>query len=114
VSGGSGFSIFRVMHYTLQMSKMKWVHGGFKEPFLSLSEAFWLATKSGGAFFGKVGSFEPGYAFDALVVDESDLNFDNYTIQHRLERYIYLGDDRQLTHRFCQGKEIKAPRIIEN
>lgn len=111
VSGGSGFSIFRVMHYTLQMSKLKWVHGGHKEAFLSLSEAFWLATKSGGSFFGKVGSFEPGYAFDALVVDESDLNFDNYPIQHRLERYIYLGDDRQLTHRFCQGKEIQAPAI---
>ena len=111
VSGGSGFSIFRVMHYTLQMSKMKWVHGGHKEAFLSLSEAFWLATKSGGSFFGKVGSFEPGYAFDALVVDDSDLNFDNYSIQHRLERYIYLGDDRQLTHRFCQGKEIEAPAI---
>lgn len=111
VSAGSGFSIFRVMHYTLQMSKMKWVHGGHKEAFLSLAEAFWLATKSGGSFFGKVGSFEPGYAFDALVVDDSDLNFDNYTIQHRLERYIYLGDDRQLTHRFCQGREIQAPAI---
>lgn len=111
VSAGSGFSIFRVIHYTLQMSKMKWVHGGHKEAFLSLSEAFWLATKSGGSFFGKVGSFEPGFAFDALVIDDSDLNFDNYTLQHRLERYVYLGDDRQLKHRFCQGKEIQAPKI---
>lgn len=111
VSGGSGFSIFRVMHYALQMAKMQWVRTDHKDQFLSLSEAFWLATKSGGSFFGKVGSFEPGYAFDALVVDDSDLNFDNYSIQHRLERYIYLGDDRQLTRRFCQGKEIPAPRI---
>ena len=111
VSGGSGFSIFRVIHYTLQMAKMQWVRTDHKDQFLSLSEAFWLATKSGGSFFGKVGSFEPGYAFDALVVDDGDLNFDNYTIQHRLERYIYLGDDRQLKHRFCQGKEIKAPKI---
>ena len=111
VSGGSGFSIFRVMHYALQMAKMQWVRTNHEDQFLSLSEAFWLATKSGGSFFGKVGSFEPGYAFDALVVDDSDLNFDNYSIQHRLERYIYLGDDRQLTRRFCQGKEISAPRI---
>ena len=91
---------------------MKWVHSNHRDKFLSLSEAFYLATKSGGSFFGKVGSFEPGYAFDALVVDDTNLNFDNYTLQHRLERYIYLGDDRQLTHRFCQGKEITAPRII--
>lgn len=112
VSGGSGFSIFRVIHYALQTSKMQWLRTGHKDRFLSLSEAFWLATKSGGSFFGKVGSFEPGYSFDALVIDDSDLNFDNYSLQNRLERYIYLGDDRQLTHRFCQGKEISAPKIM--
>ena len=86
VSAGSGFSIFRAIHYTLQMAKMKWVQSNHRDKFLSLSEAFYLATKSGGSFFGKVGSFEPGYAFDALVVDDSQLNFDNYTLQHRLER----------------------------
>ena len=31
----------------------------------------YLATKGGGAFFGKVGSFEPGYEFDAIVMDDS-------------------------------------------
>ena len=106
VSGGSGFSIFKVMQYALQLSKLNWRKTNQQEMFLSLSEVFWMATKSGGSFFGKVGSFEPGYAFDALVIDDSGLNFDNYSLLHRLERYIYLGDDRQLTHRFCQGKEI--------
>ena len=107
VSGGSGFSIFKVMQYALQMSKLKWLYTDHQDQFLSLSEVFYLGTKMGGSFFGKVGSFEPGYAFDALVVDDAQLNFNNYSIQHRLERYIYLGDDRQLTHRFCQGREIK-------
>ena len=106
VSGGSGFSIFKVMQYALQLSKLNWRKTNQQEMFLSLSEVFWMATKSGGSLFGKVGSFEPGYAFDALVIDDSGLNFDNYSLLHRLERYIYLGDDRQLTHRFCQGKEI--------
>lgn len=111
ISGGSGFSIFKVMQYALQMSKLQWRNSDQKENFLSLSEVFWLATKSGGSFFGKVGSFEPGYAFDALVIDDSDLNFDNYSLPHRLERYIYLGDDRQLTHRFCQGRELAMPKL---
>ena len=70
-----------------------------------------LATKSAGSFFGHVGSFEPGYEFDALVIDDSDLNHDNYSLLHRLERYIYLGDDRQIVHRFCRGKEIMEPEI---
>ena len=106
VSGGSGFSIFKVMQYALQMSKLHWRRTNQQDAFLSLSEVFWMATKSGGSFFGKVGSFEPGYAFDALVIDDSELNFDNYSLPHRLERFIYLGDDRQLTRRFCQGKEV--------
>ena len=79
--------------------------------FLTLSEVFWIATKSAGSFFGKVGSFEPGYDFDALVIDDSVLNFDNYSLLERLERYIYLGDDRQIQHRFCRGKMIAEPEM---
>ena len=107
ISGGHDLSIFRMMVYAIQVSKMHYQQN-HNVPFLSLSEVFWIATKSAGSFFGRVGSFEPGYEFDALVIDDSDLNHDNYTLLERLERYIYLGDDRQISHRFCSGKEIKA------
>ncbi len=112
ISGGHDLNIFRMMVYAIQVSKMHYQQN-HEQPFLTLSEAFWLATKSAGSFFGHVGSFEPGYEFDALVIDDSDLNHDNYSLLHRLERYIYLGDDRQIEHRFCRGKEIMAPKIIE-
>ena len=108
VAGGHHLSIFRVMQYAVQMSKLQYAMSNGKLPFLTLSEVFYMATKSGGSFFGKVGSFEVGYAFDALVIDDTDIN----TIrplcdcQQRLERFIYLGDDRHIVHRFCQGKEI--------
>lgn len=113
ISGGHHLSMFRVMQYALQMSKLQYAHSEGKLPFLTLSEAFYMATKSGGSFFGRVGSFEKGYAFDALVIDDSRLNYSDtalgvkpYTLQQRLERYIYLGDDRQITHRFCQGRDL--------
>ena len=110
ISGGHDLNIFRMMVYAIQVSKMHYQQN-HEQPFLTLSEAFWLATKSAGSFFGHVGSFEPGYEFDALVIDDSDLNHDNYSLLHRLERYIYLGDDRQIEHRFCRGKEIMEPEI---
>ena len=110
ISGGHDLNIFRMMVYAIQVSKMHYQQN-HEQPFLTLSEAFWLATKSAGSFFGHVGSFEPGYEFDALVIDDSDLNHDNYSLLHRLERYIYLGDDRQIVHRFCRGKEIMEPEI---
>ena len=111
ISGGHDLNIFRMMVYAIQVSKMHYQQN-HERAFLSLSEAFWIATKSAGRFFGRVGSFEPGYEFDALVIDDGDLNHDHYSLLHRLERYIYLGDDRQILHRFCRGKEIHKPEIL--
>ncbi len=110
ISGGHDLNILRMMVYAIQVSKMHYQQNNDKA-FLTLPEVFWIATKSAGRLFGKVGSFEPGYDFDALVIDDSDLNFDNYSLLHRLERYIYLGDDRHIVHRFCRGKEIAEPSI---
>ncbi len=116
ISGGHDLSIFKMMVYAIQVSKMRYRQSiaenkksekNSVKPFLTLSEVFWIATKSAGSFFGKVGSFEPGYEFDALVIDDRDLNHDNYSLLHRLERYVYLGDDRQITHRFCRGREVR-------
>ena len=111
ISGGHDLSIFRMMVYAIQVSKMHYQQN-HERAFLTLPEVFWLATKSAGSFFGRVGSFEPGYEFDAVVIDDHDLNNDNYSLLHRLERFIYLGDDRHITHRFCRGQEIPEPKII--
>ena len=110
ISGGHDLNIFRMMVYAIQVSKMHYQQQ-HERPFLTLSEAFWMATKSAGSFFGRVGSFEPGYEFDALVIDDSELNHDNYTLLERLERYIYLGDDRQIMHRFCRGSLLAPPPV---
>jgi len=109
ISGGHSLNIFQIMVYAIQMSKLHYQRNHARA-FLTLSEAFWMATKSAGSFFGQVGSFEPGYEFDALVIDDHDLNHDNYSLLERLERFIYLGDDRQIAHRFCRGKEIPEPK----
>jgi guanine deaminase len=110
ISGGHDLNIFRMMVYAIQVSKMHYQQQ-HDRPFLTLSEAFWMATKSAGSFFGRVGSFEPGYEFDALVIDDSELNHDNYSLLERMERYIYLGDDRQIIHRFCRGSRLSPPPV---
>ena len=113
VSGGHDFSIFRMMVYAIQVSKMHYQRDKSCK-FLTLSEAFWIATKSAGRFFGQVGSFEPGYDFDALVIDDSDLVIDTgYSLLQRLERFVYIGDDRHITARYCQGRLIEEPKIGE-
>ena len=111
ISGGHDLNMFRMLVYAIQVSKMHYQQDKSKA-FLTLPEIFWIATKSAGSFFGKVGSFEPGYEFDALVIDDGVLYPDEYSLPHRLERFIYLGDDRQIVHRFCRGEEIKEPALV--
>jgi len=111
ISGGHDLNMFRMLVYAIQVSKMQYQQNHNKA-FLTLPEIFWVATKSAGSFFGKVGSFEPGYEFDALVIDDDVLYPDEYSLVHRLERYIYLGDDRQIVHRFCRGREIAEPLVL--
>ena len=112
ISGGHDLSIFKMMVYAIETSKVRF-SADRRLPFLTLAEAFWIATKSAGSFFGKVGSFETGYEFDALVIDDSQLNFDNYSVLHRLERFVYLGDDRHIVHRFCRGVELGEPTVAD-
>ncbi len=108
VSGGSSDSIFRVMADAIQVSKMYWrLVDQTKKP-LTLEEVFYMATKGGGSFFGRVGSFEDGYEMDAIVLDDSALKTPmKLTVRQRLERICYLSDDRQIKAKFVAGKEIK-------
>ena len=111
ISGGHDLSIFKVMVNAIQCSKFLWVNSNKQIDFLTLSEAFYMATKGGGSFFGKVGSFEKNYDFDALVLDDSNLNPESYSLIERLERFIYIGDDRNIIHRYVRGEEISDPKF---
>lgn len=77
------------------------------EKALQLPEALYLATKKSGSFFGKVGSFEQGYDFDALVIRTDEMI--PRTPFEKLEQYIYDGDDRNIVARYCRGEKVEKP-----
>ena len=108
VAGGHSESIFRAITDAIQVSKMyfRMVDEGYKP--LVFSEAFYLATKGGGAFFGKVGSFEEGYEFDAVVLDDSVLPHpQKLNLAERMERAVYLGlDEKKITAKYAAGEKI--------
>ena len=110
IAGGHSESIFRAITDTIQVSKMyfRMVDETYKP--LVFSEAFYLATKGGGAFFGKVGSFEEGYEFDAVVLDDSVLPHpQSLTLAERMERAVYLGlDEKNIVAKFVAGQKILA------
>ena len=107
VAGGTHTSIFRAMADAIQVSKLRWRLQDSTLAPLTAAEAFYLGTLGGGAFFGKVGSFLPRYEFDALVIDDSRYTPQgSRSIPERLERTIYLSDERDLAHKYAAGKQL--------
>jgi len=108
VAGGSTENLFTAMAHAIQASKMRSrLQDSSLEP-LTIEEVFYLATKGGGAFFGNVGSFEKGYEMDAIVLDDSRLaSPQKLTVKQRLERIIYISDDREIFAKYVQGNKIE-------
>lgn len=94
---------------SIELSKINWLSHP-EEKALQLPEALFLATKQSGSFFGKVGSFEKGYDFDALVIETDEMNgMLPRTPFEKLEQYIYDGDDRNILARYCKGAYVTKP-----
>jgi guanine deaminase len=114
VAGGAHSSIFRAMSDAIQVSKLRrFTPGGSREDALSLEEAFYLATLGGGGFFASgsggrgPGSFEAGYDFDALVIDDASLAAPSpLSIPERLERVVYLSEDRHILEKYAAGRRV--------
>ena len=107
VAGGVGESIFRAMADAIQVSKLRWRLADETKRPLSVEEAFYLGTKGGGSFFGNVGSFEEGYELDAVVIDDRALKSPlPLSVRERLERIIYLSDERHIRAKYVAGARV--------
>ena len=108
VAGGASLSMFRAVADLVGCSKLRWrlVDQNLKP--LSTAEAFYIATVGGGAFFGKVGTFEQGYDADVLVLDDSGLRT---TLEcnpaERVERYMYLAEEGgRIVEKYVAGTRV--------
>ncbi len=82
---------------------------------ISYKEGLYLATLGGAKALNidhQVGTFEEGKEFDALLVDVNaeggpfDI-FDGDTIEDQFEKFINLGDDRNIIEVYVQGMRVK-------
>ncbi|SKC02433.1 guanine deaminase [Lachnospiraceae bacterium] len=107
VAGGASLSLVQAMVHSIQVSKMYWRHVDQDVKPLQFGDAFYMATLGGGSYFGKTGSFLPGYEFDALVIDDSGLrSMRKLTIQERAERMIYLSGECSIKSKYVSGQKI--------
>ena len=95
---------------SVQLSKLK----AFYEPEgnrpIPFAHAFYMATKEGGALFGNVGSLEPGYEFDALVIRDFSEPFRKLEPEESVERFCYTGGPGDILARYIRGESVTAGR----
>ncbi|XP_001606359.1 guanine deaminase [Nasonia vitripennis] len=113
VSGGNLPSILDVMRAALQVSTHLSLEKPGYDP-LNYKDVFYLGTLGGAEALDmndKVGNFKPGKEFDALVIDLAAPNsvLDNlqeYTLDEKLQRLIYSGDDRNVVEVYVSGHRV--------
>jgi guanine deaminase len=103
VGAGHKIGMQHTITSAIQCSKINHIINE-KERLLSESEAFYLATKLNGSFFGKVGSFEKDYYFDALVINSGDKLINDLTPLERLQKFLYCGDSSNIIDRYLEGQ----------
>lgn len=107
VAAGSSMNMVKTMLITLQASKMYYRLVDQNVKPLTFEEVFYLATEGGGSYFGKVGTFKPGYDFDAVVVDDSKMcSMRDMSIRERIERMCYNDADAIIKDKFVKGRKV--------
>lgn len=107
MAAGSHENMLRAMKYAIQVSKLRWRLQDETVKPLTLDQAFWLATAGGGSFFGPVGKFDPGYEFDAVVLNEQGLDHPQpLDPRSRLERSVYLAGHYNIEAKFVAGTRL--------
>ena len=109
IAGGAQLPMLQVLTGCLRMSKARAIETEGKEPFLTVGEAYYLATSAGARYFGDADGFAPGNPLHAVVLDETNLppSARRLTVKERFERAVYLADDRTISAVYGGGRKIK-------
>ena len=106
IAGGHNLGIYSQISRSVQLSKIRGFYDQDESAAISFAQAFYMATKGGGSLFGKVGSLEKGYAFDALVIGGVGDPFMKLSPIQMVERFCYLGETCNIHARYLKGRKL--------
>jgi len=108
IAGGAKLSMFHCMAEAIRASKLRYYYSGKKEEeqFLTVAEAFYLATSAGARYFGAGPGFAKGDLLHAAVLSDETLPPSRkLTSFERLERLVYADDPRCVRAVWSDGKQ---------
>ena len=106
IAAGYSLNILNQAVEAIGLSKLYWRYIDSNSKPLELAEAFAMATRNSGSYFGNIGAFEEGFEADILVIDDEALNDGVDDIRKRFERFLYLSDECSLISKYVAGEKI--------
>ena len=105
-TGGACLPMYKVATMSIRASKIKRIETDWSEDFLTVPEAYYLATSSGHRYFGDGDGFAPGNRLHAIVVDDGDFTEASHplTVRERFERAIYMLHRHNITAVWSDGR----------
>lgn len=90
IAGGDHISMFENIVDAIKVSKGNHYNSNYKIPFLTVEEAFYLATSASAPFFNERPGLAKNNVLNVIVLDDSNLAFtDKLSIKERFKRAIY-------------------------
>ena len=106
VAGGANLSMFRAITDAIHVSKLRSCLL-LEDAAITVEEAFFMASLSGGGFFGKEGSFLTGYEADFLVYERKRESIREESLLERLEMLLYTEKELfRMKAKFVSGRQI--------
>ncbi len=107
IAGGDHLNMFDNVAATIRASKARDIIDQYQTPFLTVEEAFYLATSAANSFFDEKPGFARGNELHAIVLDDSKLmSVRELSIKERFERAMYLRQDGAIKAVYAAGKKI--------
>ncbi len=107
IAGGDHLDMFDVTASAVRASKARRILDGWDTDFLSVAEAWYLATSAGAAYFGEAPGFAPGNSLHAMVLSDGTLPKPHtLTGAERLARCIYRRQSGAIRAVWSEGRKV--------
>ncbi len=107
IAGGDKISMFDVTAATIRASKARRMMDDWKTDFLTVSEAWYLATSAGAEFFGEKPGFAKGNPLHAIVLKDDQLvSATELSAQQRFERCVYRRQQNAIQAVYSAGRKV--------
>ena len=108
IAGGDHLSMFDNVTAAIRASKARQIMDEGKNKFLTVEEAFYLATSAPAEFFNEAPGFAVGNPLHALILnDEKLLSVRPLDLKERFERVMYRGKEEAIIAVYSNNKKIR-------